>query len=191
MNYLAHLFLSEGTTESLIGNFLGDFVKGSIDIYPKEIIKGIYSHRKIDSFTDSHPIFRSSKSLISLKRNRFAGIMIDVFYDHFLAKNWSEYSTVSLENFTNNVYQVLQENQNILPERLNRILPNMVASNLLASYKSICTIDRVINKISHRIKRKNNLFGGVEELFFNYQQLQRDFSQFFPELIDYTKNYCY
>ncbi|MEB3214849.1 MAG: ACP phosphodiesterase [Nostocales cyanobacterium 94392] len=190
MNYLAHSFLSEGTTESLIGNFLGDFVKGSIDIYPKEIIKGIYSHRKIDSFTDSHPIFRSSKSLISRKRNRFAGIMIDVFYDHFLAKNWSEYCTVSLENFTNNVYQVLQDNQNILPERLKRILPNMVASNLLASYKSVFTIDRAINGISRRIKRKNNLFGGVEELFFNYQQLQRDFSQFFPELIDYTKNYC-
>ena len=86
MNYLAHLFLSDGTPESLIGNLLGDFVKGSIEnIYSLKIIEGIYLHRKIDSFTDSHPIFRSSKRLIGVDRRRFSGIMIDVFYDHFLA----------------------------------------------------------------------------------------------------------
>ena len=192
MNYLAHLFLSEGTPESLIGNLLGDFVKGSIEnIYPKEITKGIYSHRKIDSYTDSHRIFRSSKKLISLSRRRFSGIMIDVFYDHFLANNWSNYSNIALGDFTNNVYQVLQENQNILPQRLKAMLPNMIAYDWLASYKQTAGINLAINGISRRIKRKNNLFGGVEELFLNYQQLQADFSVFFPELIDYTKNYCY
>ncbi len=187
MNYLAHLFLSDGTPESLIGNLLGDFVKGSIEnIYSTQIIKGIYLHRKIDSFTDSHPIFRSSKRLISLNRRKFSGMMIDVFYDHFLAKNWSNYSSTSLADFTNHVYQVLQENKNILPERLNSILPDMIAYDWLASYKEISTIDRAINGLSHRIKRKNSLFGGVEELFSNYQQLQADFSIFFPEVIDYT-----
>jgi len=187
MNYLAHLFLSDGTPESLIGNLLGDFVKGSIEnIYPKEIIKGIYLHRKIDSFTDYHPTFRSSKRLIGLNRRRFSGIMIDVFYDHFLAKNWSDYSTTPLGDFTNHVYQVLQENKNILPERLKSILPDMIAHDWLASYKETSTIDRAINGLSHRIKRKNNLFGGVEELFLNYQQLQTDFSIFFPELINYS-----
>lgn len=187
MNYLAHLFLSDGTPESLIGNLLGDFVKGSIEnIYPKEIIKGIYLHRKIDSFTDCHPIFRSSKRLISSDRKRFSGIMIDVFYDHFLAKNWSEYSNIALNDFTNRVYQVLQENKKILPERLKSILPDMIAYDWLASYKEGAAIDRAINGLSRRIKRKNNLFGGVEELFLNYQQLQADFSMFFPELIDYS-----
>lgn len=187
MNYLAHLFLSDGTPESMIGNLLGDFVKGSIEnIYPHEIIKGIYLHRKIDSFTDFHPIFRSSKRLISLDRRRFSGIMIDVFYDHFLAKNWSEYSSIALNDFTNRVYQVLQQNIMILPERLQSILPNMIAHDWLASYKEGAAIDRAINGLSSRIKRKNNLFGGVEELFWNYQQLQADFSMFFPELIDYT-----
>ena len=187
MNYLAHLFLSEGTPESLIGNLLGDFVKGSIEnMYPKEITKGIYLHRKIDSYTDSHPVFRSSKRLISLNRRRFSGIMIDVFYDHFLAKNWSHYSNIKLKDFTNYVYQVLQDNQNILPERLKAIIPNMISRDWLASYKESAGINRAINGLSHRIKRKNNLFGGVEELFLNYQQLQADFSIFFPELIDYT-----
>ncbi|WP_414619505.1 ACP phosphodiesterase [Calothrix sp. CCY 0018] len=187
MNYLAHLLLSDGTAESLIGNLLGDFVKGSIEnIYPHEIIKGIYLHRKIDCFTDSHPIFRSSKRLISLNRRKFSGMMIDVFYDHFLAKNWSNYSSTSLADFTNHVYQVLQENKNILPERLNSILPDMIAYDWLASYRETSTINRAINGLSRRIKSKNNLVGGVEELFLNYQQLQTDFSIFFPELIDYT-----
>ena len=187
MNYLAHLFLSDGTPESLIGNLLGDFVKGSIEnIYSTSIIKGICLHRKIDSFTDSHPIFRSSKRLISLNRRKFSGIMIDVFYDHFLAKNWSEYSNIGLNDFTKYVYQVLQQNKNILPERLKSILPDMIAYDWLASYKETSTINRAINGLSRRIKRKNNLFGGVEELFLNYQQLQTDFSIFFPELINYT-----
>ena len=187
MNYLAHLFLSDGTPESLIGNLLGDFVKGSIEnIYSTPIIKGIYLHRKIDSFTDSHPVFRSSKRLIGLDRRRFSGMMIDIFYDHFLAKNWSQYSNIGLNDFTNRVYQVLQENKNILPERLKSILPDMIAYDWLASYRETSTINRAINGLSRRIKRKNNLFGGVEELFLNYQQLQADFSVFFPELIDYT-----
>ncbi len=187
MNYLAHLFLSDGTPESLIGNLLGDFVKGSIEnIYSTQIIKGIYLHRKIDCFTDSHPIFRSSKRLISLNRRKFSGMMIDVFYDHFLAKNWSEYSNIGLNDFTNSVYQVLQENKNLLPERLKSILPDMIANDWLASYRETSTINRAINGLSRRIKRENNLLGGVEELFLNYQQLQVDFSKFFPELIDYT-----
>ena len=187
MNYLAHLFLSDGTPESLIGNLLGDFVKGSIEnIYSLKIIEGIYLHRKIDSFTDSHPIFRSSKRLIALDRQRFSGIMIDVFYDHFLAKNWSNYSSIPLPDFTNHVYQVLLENQKILPERLKNILPDMIAHDWLASYRETSTINRAINGISRRIKRKNNLFGGVEELLLNYQQLQSDFSIFFPELINYS-----
>ncbi|AFY55210.1 hypothetical protein Riv7116_2705 [Rivularia sp. PCC 7116] len=187
MNYLAHLFLSNGTPNSLIGNLLGDFVKGSIEnVYSPGIIKGIYLHRKIDIFTDSHPIFRSSKRLIGLNRRRFSGIMIDVFYDHFLAKHWSNYSSISLGNFTNRVYQVLQDNKNILPERLKSILPDMIAHDWLASYKDTSAINRAINGLSYRIKRKNNLFGGVEELFLNYQQLQADFSMFFPELINYS-----
>lgn len=187
MNYLAHLFLSDGTPESLIGNLLGDFVKGSIEnIYSLKIIEGIYLHRKIDSFTDSHPIFRSSKRLIALDRRRFSGIMIDVFYDHFLAKNWFNYSSIPLPDFTNYVYQVLQENQKILPEQLKNILPDMIAHDWLASYRETSTINRAINGISRRIKRKNNLFGGVEELLLNYQQLQSDFSIFFPELINYS-----
>src|SRR6476661_6124760 len=117
MNYLAHLFLSEGTPESLIGNLLGDFVKGTpVNLYPEEIRKGIDLHRKVDSYTDSHAIVRSSKSLVCADRRRFAGVLIDVFYDHFLAKNWLEYSEIPLRDFSRHVYKILQDNRDILPE---------------------------------------------------------------------------
>ena len=110
MNYLAHLFLSEGTPESLIGNLLGDFVKGTaVNLYSEEIRKGIDLHRKVDSYTDSHAIVRSSKSLVSSHRRRFAGVLIDVFYDHFLVKNWLEYSEIPVPDFSLDVYKLLQD----------------------------------------------------------------------------------
>ncbi|MEG3858940.1 hypothetical protein QT974_07445 [Microcoleus sp. herbarium12] len=101
INYLVHLFLSDGTPESLIGNLLGDFVKGSaVNLYDREIRNGIDLHRKVDRYTDSHAIVRSSKSLVCSQRRRFAGVLVDVFYDRFLAKNWLEYSETPLSDFS-------------------------------------------------------------------------------------------
>jgi acyl carrier protein phosphodiesterase len=163
MNYLAHLFLSEGTPESLIGNLLGDFVKGTaVNLYPEEIIKGIDLHRKVDSYTDSHAIVRSSKSLICSQRRRFAGVLIDVFYDHFLAKNWREYSEIPLREFSLCVYKILQDSRDILPESLKQVMPAIIDRDLLGSYKEIGGIDRALNRMSLRIKRTNNLAGGIE-----------------------------
>lgn len=188
MNYLAHLFLSEWTPESLIGNLLGDFTKGAVEHpYSEDIRKGIALHKRVDVYTDSHPIFRSSKRIISIERRRFSGIMIDVFYDHFLAKNWDEYADIPLRDFSHRVYQVLQDNQNILPERLKRMLPGMIAG--LTSSKEMCGIDRALKGIAARIKRTNNLGDGVEELVANYQRLESDFCAFFPDLINYTTTY--
>ena len=189
MNYLAHLFLAEGTPESLIGNLLGDFVKGSaVNLYDLEIRKGIDLHRKVDIYTDSHAIVRSSKSLISPQRRRFAGVLVDVFYDHFLAKNWLEYSEVPLPDFARGVYQVLQDSRDILPESLNQIVPTIIARDLLCSYREIGGIDTAINRMSARIKRANNLAGGVEDLTANYQQFESHFRAFFPLLIIYARN---
>lgn len=190
MNYLAHLFLSEGTPESLIGNLLGDFVKGTaVNLYPEEIRKGIDLHRKVDSYTDSHPIVRSSKSLVFADRRRFAGVLIDVFYDHFLAKNWREYSEIPLRDFSRGVYKILQDSRDILPESLKQVIPIIIARDLLCSYQEIGGIDIALNRMSLRIKRTNNLAGGVEDLTANYQQLESDFRAFFPELINYAKKF--
>ena len=187
MNYLAHLFLSEGTPESLIGNLLGDFVKGTaVNLYPEEIRKGIDLHRKVDSYTDSHPIVRSSKSLVSSHRRRFAGVLIDVFYDHFLAKNWLEYSEIPLRDFSQDVYKILQDNRDILPDSLQRVLPTIIARDLLSSYQEIAEIGITLTRMSARLKRTNNLASGIEDLTANYQRLESDFRDFFPDLIKYA-----
>lgn len=187
MNYLAHLFLSDGTPASLIGNLLGDFVKGSaVNIYPEEIRNGIDLHRKVDNYTDSHAIVRSSKSLVCAQRRRFAGVLVDVFYDRFLAKNWLQYSEVPLPDFARLAYKVLQDNRDILPESFQRVMPHIIARDLLGSYQEIDGIDNALNRMSARIKRTNNLAGGVEDLTVNYQQLESDFRAFFPDLINYA-----
>lgn len=189
MNYLAHLFLSEWTPQSFIGNLLGDFVKGAVKhIYTDEIKQGMDLHKKVDIYTDSHRIVRSSQSLISPKNRRFAGVLIDVFYDHFLAKNWAEYSDIPLCDFSQCVYKALQTNQEILPESLKIILTEMIAQDWLTSYSEVRGIDNALKRIANRIKRTNNLADGLEELVSNFEQLESDFYTFFPDLINYTKN---
>lgn len=192
MNYLAHLFLVKDTPESLIGNLLGDFAKGSIQhLYTAEIRKGIELHRSVDTYTDSHHIFRASKRLIADRRRRFSGILVDVFYDHFLARHWNEYSNVALDDFSSRVYKILADNQAILPQSLLQIVPMMQAYDLLASYKEIRGIDNALKRIATRIKWQNNLADGIEDLVANYQQLEVDFCAFFPEVVNYAKTYSY
>ena len=188
MNYLAHLYLAEDSPESLLGNLLGDFVKGrGIESYSDEIKKGIKFHQKVDVYTDSHPIFRKSKQLISSDNRRYAGLLIDVFYDHFLAKNWLDFSSVTLKEFALNVYGVLQINEAILPEKLKSVLPHIIQKNLLMSYADITGIDAALKRLSLRVKRENNIGSASGELINNYKQLELDFYSFFPELIDYVK----
>jgi acyl carrier protein phosphodiesterase len=192
MNYLAHLFLSQYTPGFIIGSLLGDFVKGDIKyIHDRDIRRGIELHRKIDIYTDAHNIVGSSKSIISPKRRRFAGILIDIFYDHFLAKKWSEYSNTQLFDFSQNVYKLLQTNQDSLPESLKLILPNIIAEDWLTSYGEVRGIENALSRISARVKRENNIKDGIEDLLFSYQQLESNFLVFFPDLINYTNILSY
>jgi acyl carrier protein phosphodiesterase len=191
MNYLAHLFLAEDTVESLIGNLLGDFVKGSLDSnkerYSEHILKGIETHRKADSFTDTHCIFRRSKQRLSKIHRHFSGVIIDIFYDHFLAKNWQNFSNISLESFAIKIYNVLETNRDILPGRLNRNLPFMISENWLVLYRDIEGIALTFRRLSRRIKRENHLALAQNELKLNYDELEADFLAFFPEIISYIK----
>lgn len=188
MNYLAHLYLAEDSPESLLGNLLGDFIKGwSTDAYCDEIKKGIQLHKQVDRYTDFHPVVRESKRLISPVNRRYAGIIIDVFYDHFLAKNWSEYSSVPLEDFTVKVYKALQDNEAILPDSIKQVLPSLIGRNLLMSYAELNGISATLQRLSNRLKRENSLASALEDLTANYKQIEEDFYQFFPDLIDYVK----
>ena len=187
MNYLAHLYLADDSPESLLGNLIGDFLKGTtVDRYSESIRKGIQLHKKVDRYTDLHDIVRKSKQLISPVNKRYAGIIVDVFYDHFLAKNWSNYSSIPLRSFTSNVYQVLQDNHEILPEYLKRVVPTLIAENRLMSYVNISGMSAALKRISERLKRENSLENAVEDLKANYERFEGDFGKFFPDLIDYV-----
>ncbi|MHB8453728.1 MAG: acyl carrier protein phosphodiesterase [Acidiferrobacterales bacterium] len=187
MNYLAHLLLSSHTPESLIGGLLGDFVKGSLtNRYSQNIAHGIQLHRAIDRYTDDHVIVRSSRALISAERRRYAGIMIDVFYDHFLARHWSSYATVSLADFTQETYRVLALHQHSFPERLQHLLPHMTRDDWLTSYREHWAVDAALNGISRRMRRPNRLAGAACELEAHYQQLEAQFLEYFPQLVHHV-----
>lgn len=187
MNYLAHAYLSEPNPYSVIGNLMGDFVKGKLyKRYDGEILKWIIIHRKIDSFTDTHELFRLSKRLVSSRRRRFSGIIIDIAFDHFLAKNWLEYSTEDLSGFINRVYMILKEHEWVLPARLKNVLPRLVGEDWLGSYKTLEGIDLTLNRVAKRFKRDNFLGDSVVEITDNYSELEYNFMKFFPKLINYV-----
>lgn len=183
MNYLAHCYLAPAEDESLLGNLMGDFVRGPIAWdYSPEISQGIWLHRKIDAFTDSHRIVRRSKQRISLRFRRYAAILVDLFYDHFLAKHWELYSAVSLRDFCTRVYCILQAHYQDLPPTMKRSVSYMIANDLLMSYQEIAGIRRSLCGIEGRLKRPSRLSEAMEDLESNYDSLSLDFAAFFPEL---------
>ena len=183
MNYLAHLYLAEQSRQGLLGSLLGDFVKGRLDDrFPETVRRGIVLHRAIDTFTDAHPLHLESRNRIGRQRRRYAGIIIDVCYDHFLCRRWTDYSRESLACFSARVYEVLREHRNQLPERLRRIAPHMIADDWLGSYAELDNVGRALDGIARRIRRSNPLAGALTEIEANYAALDDDFRRFFPEL---------
>jgi acyl carrier protein phosphodiesterase len=194
VNYLAHLYLSPPGEDALLGSLLGDFVKGPLDSahsrarYGSEVMRAIVLHRRIDSFTDAHPVVRQSRCRISRERRRVAGIMIDIFYDHFLARYWDEFHPRSLAGFSSHFYQILLRRRRELPERLQHIAPSMADRDWLGSYASVDLVDRALNRISRRLRRSNALVGSAEELLRNYDTLERDFRQFIPDVVAFARD---
>lgn len=193
MNLLAHSYLSYNNDEILVGNMIGDFVKGNIDKlnYPPRIKKGLKLHRIIDAFTESNEHSIRSKRRLHPKYGLYRGIMVDVFYDHFLAKNWKQYSNIELLDYTLNVYDILNKYKNIFPNSFIFVLDRMSKNNWLYSYKDIDTIDIVLKRIgNYRIKRKNNLKLGISELKNHYNELEDDFIKFFEEIRLFLNKKC-
>lgn len=195
MNYLAHVFLQRSSPDLLIGGLLGDFVKGALDArFSPAVQEGILLHRAIDRYTDGHPIVRASTALVSPLRRRFAGILIDVFYDHFLACHWARYSEQNLEAFTHQVYATLAARSAEYPERLQRMLPYMTEQDWLASYMHIESVDAALHGIARRFQRYPRaavLGDGVQELIQNYAALEQQFLEFFPGLIAFVNRMSY
>jgi acyl carrier protein phosphodiesterase len=190
MNYLAHLYLSEPTEDGWLGSLLGDFVKGPLDgRYNEDITRAIILHRKIDSFTDAHPVVLQSKSRVSVGRRRYAGIMIDMFYDHFLAKNWAEFHGEPIRAFTARIYDLLNARHTMLPDRLRYMAPRMAQSDWLASYAQLDGIHVALDRMGKRLKRENRLRDSACELREHYAGLESDFRIFMPQVQMFAKQY--
>ena len=190
MNYLAHLYLSEPTEEAWLGSLLGDFVKGPLDgRYGEDITRAIALHRKIDSFTDAHPVVLRSKSRISPARRRYAGIMMDMFYDHFLAKYWHEFHDEPLDAFTGRIYAILDRQHAILPENLQRMAPKMAQWNWLGSYAEVRSIHLALDRMGQRLTRANRLLNSADELVEHYAELESDFRAFMPQVLQFAQRH--
>ena len=189
MNYLAHLLLADRTSNSLLGSLMGDFVKGPVDRAMSEPLRAaIVQHRRVDSFTDAHAIVKRSKGRISPEFRRYAGILIDVFYDHFLATQWVSFSDQPLSTFTTQVYAQLEQNSHFAPDRMQRTLHYMIHFDLLGSYQQMNGIHRALCGIESRLKRPSQLGRGIIELQQNHNALLADFMDFFPELIQFVED---
>lgn len=187
MNYLAHCYLADPHPDSLIGNLMGDFAKGPVDAALAPAIRqGILLHRRVDAFTDSHAVVKRSKRRIEPPFRRYGGILVDLFYDHFLACDWRRYSPLSLPNFSRSVYFTLAARYADLPARMRRSVAYMIAHDLLSSYREIAGVRRALQGVGGRLQRPIHLGDAVRCLQENYQALAADFAQFFPDLIEFT-----
>jgi len=184
MNYLAHAFLSNNENDLLIGNFIADHLRGNnFTGYPQTIIEGVLLHRRIDTFTDAHPEFKKSKRIFYKGFEKYSGILIDIYFDYFLAKDFEKYSNVSLDLFSKNVYTVYTSHLDLLAESSTRFLDYVVKNNIYLSYSRLEGIETVLNHLSHRIKHRVQLDQSIQLFKEHEKELQENFNLFFKDAL--------
>lgn len=189
MNFLAHIHLSGENEMIKIGNFMADGVRGKqYENFPLAIQKGILLHRAIDTFTDAHPIFRQSTKKLHSRYHHYAGVIVDMYYDHFLAKNWSDYHNESLALYSEKFYQSLLDNHSILTSKAQHLLPYIMEYNWLVNYQSVSGIERILNQMDHRTKNQSLMRFATEELVAHYDEFEAEFSLFYKEVQLFSKN---
>lgn len=187
MNFLAHIYLSGDNELITIGNFVGDGVRGNkYKLYPTELQVGIQLHRHIDTFTDAHPIFRQCTKRLHKGYGHYSGVIVDIFFDHFLAKNWQAYSNIPLNLYINDFYKTLIKNLDLLPPRFKKLTPIMIEGNWLLSYASIEGIQLVLNGMNQRTKGQSKMNEATKELKEHYEAFEKDFTFFFEDLIEFS-----
>lgn len=183
MNFLAHAWLAGPVPAYRLGGLLGDFVKGPVpEGLPPGVAEGVRLHRAIDSYAEGHPAFRASRARVSAARRRVAGIMVDMFYDHFLARHWADYQPGEpLTDYTARQYALLAGQGDALPPRLARILPHMAADDWLASYREAAAVEAALDRMAARLTRANPLPGAGAELRADYAGFEADFRIFIDD----------
>ncbi|MCE9598229.1 MAG: ACP phosphodiesterase [Spirochaetia bacterium] len=183
MNYLAHLFLSGADEEIMIGNFIADSVRGSeLASFPPGVQKGITLHRQIDSYTDRHPVVTESKNRLRPEFGKWPPVIVDVFYDHFLAAGWNKYSDEPLKGYSKRVYKILKQHKAILPERVRGFLPYMIYGNWLVGYSKLSGIEQTLRGMSNRSRFNPQMHRAVSVLRAQYDGFQDEFERFFVDL---------
>lgn len=188
LNFLAHLYLAGNNDGLIIGNFIADMVKGKSYLnYAEPIQKGILLHRQIDFFTDNHSVFRKTKRRILKEQGLYSGVVVDLFYDHFLATEWARFSNEKLEDFVSRNYQLMIKNYWKLPRRAQYILPFMVRQNWLLNYAKLDPLALIFDRMDKRTSYRSGMKTSVDTLKKYYPEIKNDFLAFMPDAIRFAE----
>lgn len=188
MNYLAHVYLSGSNKHLAIGNFIADHVKGKAYLeYPESIQNGILLHRKIDYFTDKHPVFKKNVTLLFPKFRHYSRVIVDMFFDHFLAARWEHYHPDPLEEFSRKFYTMMEGYSDHLPDKTKKMLPIISKYNWFVAYRSLEGLENILFQMSQRTQFSSNMSLAIPDLQKNYSKVALEFTVFFDELKDFVK----
>lgn len=187
MNYLAHLYFAQPSADSHFGNLLGDFGgKVHVQQLSTSVQLALENHYLVDKFTDSHETVKQAKQLFSPHRKRFAGIALDVLFDHFLIRHWSSFHKTPLVLFKQNSYALLNENISYMPSKMQQVVTRMTQNDWFKEYETIEGIGFALDNIAKRIRFANQFSGSIEDISRNYAEFESVFLTFFPELIEHV-----
>ena len=184
MNHFAHLVLAQPTLESTVGNLLGDFARGiDVERLPPAVRAGLQNHRAVDRFTDAHPLVMEMKRGFSAKRRRFAGIALDIYFDHLLIRHWSEFETGEAEHQIAAFYTRMAEARELMPgENMRRVTRRIVEYDWFGSYRDIDAVAESLDRVASRIRFAHEFDNAIEELQRNHDSIREGFFEFYPEL---------
>lgn len=189
MNFLAHIYLSGDDKYLKIGNFIADSIPGKAYLkYPEPVQRGIMLHREIDTFTDAHPVFRQSRRRLRKNYGHYSGVIVDIFYDHFLAKNWKNYAGVPLDVYVAGFYALLEKHYELLPENVQRMISYMIPQNWLLNYRDPEGIKSALTGLNRRTHNRSGMHLAISELLQYNKEFEAEFMAFFPELIHFSQS---
>src|SRR3954470_16199733 len=187
MNLLAHALLASPDAEVMLGSLIGDFVRGRIGpALPPKVRAGIALHRAIDTYTDAHAEVAAARALFAPPLRRYAGILLDVWFDHLLARQWHRFGAGDLDDFSRNVRELLEGHADVVPERMRRFVAYLAAHDLPAAYRHVAMIGDVLRGMSRRVTRSNPLDDALPTLVALHAPLQQHFDAFFPDLLAFA-----
>jgi acyl carrier protein phosphodiesterase len=184
MNHFAHLALAQSTVESTVGNLLGDFARGLNQVsLPTAVAAGLRNHRAVDRFTDNHPLVQEMKRGFSAKRRRFAGIALDIYFDHLLLEHWDRFEQRDLDELIEGCYQRMEEGQAIMPhDEMRRVTRRMVEYDWFGSYRELDSVAEALDRVAGRIRFNNQFGNSIEDLQRNHDFICAGFIEFYPQL---------